>query len=73
MTNSVRIYFHAMKVFAHASLPSAKPVAGAFARSAGRAGKTILLSDGKSADRQEYLTVMAGGSQTCGVAFPTAQ
>ena len=39
--------------------------------SAGR--HKILVSDGKSADRQEYLTVMAGGSQTYAAAFPTAQ
>jgi hypothetical protein len=38
--------------------------------SAGR--HKILESDGKSADRQEYLTVMAGGSQTYDAAFPTA-
>ena len=35
--------------------------------SAGR--HKILVSDGKSADRQEYLTVMAGGSQTYAAAF----
>jgi hypothetical protein len=38
--------------------------------SAGR--HKILVSAGKSADRQEYLRVMAGGSQTYDAAFPTA-
>jgi hypothetical protein len=33
----------------------------------------ILVRDGKSADRQGNLTVLAGGSQTCTVEFPVAQ
>lgn len=32
----------------------------------------ILVRDGKSADGQENLTVLAGGSQTCRVEFPMA-
>jgi hypothetical protein len=33
----------------------------------------ILVRDGKSADRQENLTVLAGGSQIYRVEFPVAQ
>jgi len=47
------------------NIPSTIPL------SAGR--HKILVRDGKSVDRQDYLTVMAGSSQTFNAEFPVAQ